>query len=123
VARFHYRAVTLTGEVIAGEVDAPSRDEIVRRIEHLGHLLIDASPTTSGIFGKGGRFGQGTPGYGETTMFLRQLTLLVGAGLTLEAALQTLGDDCTKAVAGVAPSQRSSISAGMCFSEALERHP
>jgi len=56
-------------------------------------------------------------------MFLRQLTLLVGAGLTLEAALQTLGDDCTKAVASFAQSLRSSISAGMSFAEALERHP
>ena len=40
--QFRYRAVTHAGEIVVGEVDASSREEVVRRIEYLGHLTIDA---------------------------------------------------------------------------------
>jgi general secretion pathway protein F len=122
VPRFRYRAVTQTGEVIGGEVDAPSREEVIRRVEYLGHFLIDANAATKGIFGNSASGGK-APGSREVTIFLRQLALLIGAGLTLEAAFQTLGDDATKAVARFAATVRSSISAGDSFAEALERHP
>jgi general secretion pathway protein F len=42
--------------------------------------------------------------------------------LTLEAALQTLGEDTSKALAGFSNGLRASISAGESFAEALERH-
>jgi general secretion pathway protein F len=120
--RFQYRAITQTGELIVGEVEAPSREEVVRRVEYLGHLLIDANAATKGFFSNRA-FGGQVPASRDVTIFLRQLALLVGAGLTLEAALQTLGDDTSKAMARFAGAIRSSISAGESFAEALERHP
>src|SRR5262249_15520075 len=59
----------------------------------------------------------------ELTIFLRQLALLIGAGLTLEIALQTLGEDASKAVGWFAGAIRASIAAGDSFADALERHP
>jgi general secretion pathway protein F len=118
---FRYRAVTQAGEVVAGQVEAPSREEVIRRIEYLGHLPIDAQAATEGFLRSG--FAGKAPRARDVTIFLRQLALLVEAGLTLEAALQTLGDDANKAVARFADALRSSISAGHSFAEALERHP
>ena len=40
--QFRYRAVTPAGELVFGEVEAPSREEVVRRIEYLGHMPIEA---------------------------------------------------------------------------------
>jgi general secretion pathway protein F len=120
--QFRYRALTRAGEVVVGEVDAPSREEVVRRIEYLGHLPIDAEAATQGLFTVGRRGGK-LPRSRDVTVFLRQLGLLVGAGLTLEAALQTLADDTSMATARFANTLRSSISAGDSFAEALERHP
>jgi general secretion pathway protein F len=120
--QFRYRAVTQGGEIVIGEVEAPSRDEVVRRIEYLGHLPIDAEVVTSGVLARGGGIGRKLPRPRDVTIFLRQLALLVGAGLTLEAALQTLGDDTSKALAWFAGSVRTSISAGDSFAEALESH-
>src|SRR5216683_1483389 len=40
---FRYRAVTSAGDVVAGEVEAPSREEVIRRIEYLGHLTIEVA--------------------------------------------------------------------------------
>ncbi len=120
--QFRYRALTQAGEVVVGEVDAPSREEVVRRIEYLGHLPIEAEAATQGIFTTSRRGGK-LPRSRDVTVFLRQLALLVGAGLTLEGALQTLADDTSKAMAQFANALRSSISAGDSFAEALERHP
>ena len=121
--QFRYRAVTHAGEIIVGEVDASSREEVVRRIEYLGHLPIDAEVAATGILNRGHRSIRKLPRSRDVSIFLRQLALLIGAGLTLEAALQTLGEDTSKALAGFANGLRASISAGESFGEALERHP
>jgi len=120
--QFRYRALTQAGEVVVGEVDAPTREEVVRRIEYLGHLPIEAEVATQKSFAAARRGGK-PPRTRDVTVFLRQLALLLGAGLTLEGALQTLADDASKAIAQFANSLRSSISAGDSFAEALERHP
>src|SRR5262245_53272664 len=120
---FRYRAVTHAGEIVIGEVEAPSREEVVRRIEYLGHMPIDAEIVTSGVLARGRAISRRTPRTRDVTIFLRQLALLIGAGLTLEAALQTLGDDTSRALVWFAGAIRTSISGGDSFAEALERHP
>src|ERR1700738_723502 len=120
--QFRYRALTQAGEIIVGEVDAPAREEVVRRIEYLGHLPIEAAEKTQGIL-RGDWFGGKLPRPRGGTVFLRQLALLVGAGLTLEGALQTLADDTSKGMSRFANALRSSITAGNSFAEAFERYP
>jgi general secretion pathway protein F len=119
---FRYRALTHAGEMVVGEIDAPSRAEVVRRIEYLGHLPIEAEVASkSGLAGIGQGRARLRPG--ELTVFLRQLALLCGAGLTLEAALQTLGENASKGLTWFSGAIRSSISSGDSLGEALARHP
>ena len=120
--QFRYRAVTQAGELVAGQVEAPSHAEVIRRIEYLGHLPIDAELATEGFLSGLGLSGR-APKSHDVTVFLRQLGLLIEAGLTLEAALTTLGDDANKAVVRFADNLRSSITAGQGFADALDRHP
>jgi general secretion pathway protein F len=120
--QFRYRAVTLAGEIVNGEVEAPSREEVIRRIEYLGHMAIDAEVATTGILKRNRSRGGKSPRPRDISIFLRQLALLLAAGLTLEAALQTLSDDTSKAIGRFADGLRASISAGNSFAEALENH-
>jgi general secretion pathway protein F len=120
--QFRYRAVTQAGELVAGQVEAPSRAEVIRRIEYVGHLPIDAQLATEGFLSGFSLSGK-APKSHDVTIFLRQLGLLVEAGLTLESALATLADDTNKAVARFSENLRSSITAGHGFADALERHP
>lgn len=108
---------------MTGEVEAPSRQEVVRRIEYLGHLTIEVETASTGMLGRGSALRGRTPQRRDVTIFLRQLAVLVGAGLTLEAALQALGDDASKAIAWFSGALRSSISAGESFADALRPHP
>ncbi|WP_244613557.1 type II secretion system F family protein [Methylosinus sp. Ce-a6] len=118
--QFRYRAVTQTGEMVVGEVEAATREEVLRRIEYLGHLPIEAEIASRKRIG--GAAGGARPPARDVTIFLRQLALLVGAGLTLEAALQTLAEDASKPIERFATGLRSMISSGDSFAEALERH-
>lgn len=121
--QFRYRAVTPTGELVAGEVEAPSRQEVLQRIEYLGHMAIEAEVASPGMLaGSGGLFAP-TAKAREVTAFLRELAMLLHARVTLEAALQTLGDDAAKGLARFAGALRASIGAGESFADALERHP
>lgn len=121
--QFRYRAVTPTGELVAGEVEAPSRQEVLQRIEYLGHMAIEAEVASPGMLaGSGGLFAP-TAKAREVTAFLRELAMLLHARVTLEAALQTLGDDAAKGLARFAGALRASIAAGESFADALERHP
>jgi general secretion pathway protein F len=119
--QFYYRAVTQAGEVVVGEAEAPTREEVIRRIEYLGHLPIDAKIVSKSALSLG--FPARAPRSRDITTFLTQLALLVGAGLTLQAALQTLAADAGKTLAVFVEDLGSSISAGQSFAEALERHP
>jgi general secretion pathway protein F len=94
----------------------------VRRIEYLGHMTIDAEIATTGILARGRRSGAKAPRSRDVSIFLRQLALLLAAGLTLEAALQTLSDNAGKAIGRFADSLRASIATGDSFAEALEQH-
>jgi general secretion pathway protein F len=120
--QFRYRAVTHAGKIVVGEVDASSREEVLRRIEYLGHLTIDAEVATAGFLARGHQSITKSPRSRDVSIFLRQLALLIGAGLTLEAALQTLGEGAGRALASFAIGLRASISAGESFADALNRH-
>jgi general secretion pathway protein F len=122
MSAFRYRAVTASGELVTGEVDAPSRQEVIRRIEYLGHLAIEVEAATAGVLVRKNPFRGRAPDRRDVTIFLRQLAVLVGAGLTLETALQALGEDTSKALAWFCGALRSSISAGESFADALRRH-
>ena len=118
---YRYRALSRSGEIILGEVEAPSREEVLRRIEYLGHLPVEAEAAS----GKGSRTGLslgGLPKPREFTTFLRLLALLLRSGLTLEVALQTLEDDTNKSIARFAGGLRASVAGGDGFAEALEHH-
>ena len=107
--QFRYRAVTQAGEVVTGEVEAASREEVVRRIEYIGHMPIEAEAANKGILTGSGFSGKSARAR-DVTLFLRQLALLIGAGLTLEAALQTLADGAGKALSRLVNALRGSIS-------------
>jgi general secretion pathway protein F len=122
---YRYRAMTAGGEIVAGEIEAPTREEVARRAEYLGHLLVEAElAATAGVMSKSARATEKkAPKRRDVTIFFRQLALLIQAGLTLEAALQTLGEDSNKALVWFANSLRAPISTGESFAEALTRHP
>src|SRR5919206_2927171 len=88
MARFRFKAATSAGEVLEGEVDAPSRVVALDRLRKKGHLPIRVEP----IIGAADRAhapvnrASRLPGR-EVALLTRELATLLKAGLPLDRAL------------------------------------
>jgi general secretion pathway protein F len=120
---YRYKAVSQSGEMVEGELTGASKAAVVERLHQLGHTPIRAEE-----IGRAGAMpllqrrvlGGERVGRREITLFTREMATLLGAGLTLERALEVLG--------GIADSQTmrrlvnrllETIRGGTSFADAL----
>jgi len=120
---FHYTALDRGGQRIAGEMQGPSREVVIRQLSDAGHFPIDvvageaSAPTPARAFLT---FGRGASVV-EITQFARQLAMLVNAGLSLPRAVSLIeGEDGGRGVKRVAREIHADISGGKSLAEALE---
>ncbi|MGO4703436.1 type II secretion system inner membrane protein GspF [Dyella sp. 2RAB6] len=94
MSQFHYRAVSDTGDILHGEMEAASVDEVIARLQDQGHTPLEARPAneagSSGSFG--GLFKRGPFTGDQLAQFTHQLATLLGAGQPLDRALGILLD-------------------------------
>ena len=55
MSQFHYRAVSDTGDILHGEMEAASVDEVIARLQDQGHTPLEARPANEA--GSSGSFG------------------------------------------------------------------
>jgi general secretion pathway protein F len=88
---FHYKAVNGSGEVVEGTVDGPSQAAVVAQLSRSGLVPIRADHTRPGrslsAFLRSLTARRGISG-SQLSVFTRQLTMLLDAGLPLDRALQ-----------------------------------
>ncbi|WP_234051534.1 MULTISPECIES: type II secretion system F family protein [unclassified Xanthobacter] len=99
MATFSYKALTQAGQLVSGEISAPTEAEVRRRIEYLGLVPVETMPAGRGAGRPGARPGFRLPSFGaapraqDVTLFTRDLALLLRAGARLDEALDLLGGD------------------------------
>lgn len=121
---FRYRALTQTGEIVAGSLVASSRDEVERRIAHLQLLPIEATEESAEARSSWRGFGFGRPSAAEVTTFTRDLALLLKAGARLEEALELMsGDADVGRLRPVVAQLRGAILSGDSFADAVAAQP
>ncbi|MBP2147852.1 type II secretion system F family protein [Xanthobacter flavus] len=123
MATFSYRALTQAGQIVSGEIAAPTEAEVRRRIEFLGLVPVETTPLKEkkeSAFG----FTFGAPKAEDVTLFTRDLALLLRAGARLDEALELLtGDTDLGRMRAVARKIRADVLAGESLAEALASHP
>jgi general secretion pathway protein F len=92
VPLYEYKAVAPTGETLTGEMEAPSSDLVIARLQESGNIPVSAHEVGSGfrietLFR--GRRGLSQREIGDMT---QQLSTLLGAGLPLDRSLGILGE-------------------------------
>ena len=124
MATFTYRALTQAGQIVSGEITAPTEAEVRRRIEFLGLMPVETAPARAKS--EGGRFGLslGGPKAEDVTLFTRDLALLLKAGARLDEALELLcGDADLGRMRAVVRKLRADVLAGQSFAEAAAGEP
>jgi len=91
MARFVYRALSATGDVVKGEVEGPDAASVIDRLHAQALLPIEATekPTQSPGFTLRLGSSRSLPGR-ELALFSQQLARLLKAGLPLDRALEIL---------------------------------
>jgi len=90
---FHYKALTSTGELSEGEIEAASEQAAVAQLRESGHLPISFEASANGVAsaGQGGLFSRYRRlSHTQLTIFTRELSRLIGAGVSLDRSLTIL---------------------------------
>ncbi len=123
MSQFHYRAISSAGEILQGEMEAASVDDVIGRLQDQGHTPLEALPAdqAGGGGGLSGLFRRGPFAGEQLALFTHQLATLLGAGQPLDRALGILldlpeGERAKKLVERV----RDRVRGGTPLSQALE---
>lgn len=92
--QFRYRAVSAAGEMLQGQVEAASVEEVISHLQDQGHTPLDAQPADAAGGGSGlsALFKSGPFTGDQLAQFTHQLATLLGAGQPLDRALGILLD-------------------------------
>jgi len=124
MALFEYKAVSPAGETLTGEMEAPSADLVIARLQEAGNIPVSAREVGSGfrietLFR--GKRGLSQREIGDLT---QQLSTLLGAGLPLDRSLGILIElSDNERVRDLVEKVRNHVREGGSLSEGLEaRH-
>lgn len=121
---FTYKAMDPQFRFITGEIEAADLREVGRELQKLGYTVLD---TTSGKRASKSKWSWLTlrrpVGRKEITVFLRELSLVLRAGLTLDDALLLLAGEEAAGLASIVRDLRAAITAGASLGDALQRYP
>lgn len=92
MALFEYKAVTPSGETLSGEMEAPSQDLVIARLQEMGNIPLLAREVGSGFRLDALFKGRRNINQREIGDLTQQLSTLLGAGLPLDRSLGILGE-------------------------------
>lgn len=120
---FSYKAIDGDGRFVAGEVVAADPRDVSRQLAKLGYVPLETTAGRQALKTEKSFLFRRSIGRREITAFLRELSLILRAGLMLDDALLLLAGEESRGLAAVARDLRSAIAGGASFGDALQRHP
>jgi general secretion pathway protein F len=125
--QFAYRALTGSGERVAGEIEAGDQKSAIQRLQAQGLIPIEAflKPAGGGSVEAGvGRLQGGGRHAAALTVATRELATLLEAGETLESALALVAEDLDDAILGrTLAAVLGKVRGGQALSEAMAGEP
>ncbi len=123
MSQFRYRAISASGEVLQGQMEASSVEDVVVRLQDQGHTPLEAKPADAGggLSMFAGLLQKGPFSGDQLAQFTHQLATLMSAGQPLDRALGILldlpeGERARKLVERV----RERVRGGGTLSQALD---
>jgi type IV pilus assembly protein PilC len=127
MAMFRWQGVSPRGEVLAGEMEAPTRDAVMVRLRS---QRIQPLPAKIRERGKGWDREIAIPGFSDSVshrdlvIFTRQLATMIDAGLPIVQCLDVLAAQSpNKRLRNVVRELKDEVESGSTFTDALRKHP
>ncbi len=121
---YRYSAISRSGSKLTGEMEAVSRTIVLEDLHKLGHLpveVIESDGAAAAGSARGPSFLSGRPSPRQITLFTRELSMLLKAGLPLDQTLGFLAKDAgSKRLSRVIGQIGDQVSNGKSFHESLE---
>ena len=122
MAVFQYTARTLKGELKSGEVDLPSREDVIAHLRKNRMVVVQVRPAPKQIklsLGLGGRIKTR-----DVVILTRQFATMINSGLPLVQALDILAQQTeNKALAEVTRQVVYDVESGNTLADAMRKHP
>jgi type IV pilus assembly protein PilC len=118
---YEYTAKNSSGQILKGQLDAPSRDDVVNHIRKNRMILVNVreAPKSINI-----SFGGKRITTRDTVIFTRQFATMINAGLPLVQSLNILAQQTeNKALKDVTRTVVYDVEAGNTLADALSKHP
>jgi len=123
---FHWQGVSARGEVLNGDMEAPTRDAVLVRLRS---QRIQPIPAKIKEKGKGLSRDITIPGFGESVkvrdvvIFTRQLATMIDAGLPIVQCLDVLAAQSpNRKFRGIIRQIKEEVESGSTFTDALRKH-
>ncbi len=88
---FRYEAVAASGDLVTGEMEAATREEIVERLQRQGHIPIRADAGGARYRTRGVSLGRRLRKGSDLRRMTQQMAVLLEAGLSVDRALEIAG--------------------------------
>ena len=122
MAMFEYKAVSPAGETLTGEMEAPSQDLVIARLQEMGNIPVSAREVGSGL--RLGSLFRGRRGLNQREIgdMTQQLATLLAAGLPLDRSLGILTELAeNERIRDLVEKVRNHVREGGSLSDALEQ--
>jgi general secretion pathway protein F len=124
VPLFHYKAASADGRVLEGDMEAASREALIRQLQSQGHVPIRAEVRDAVAAPARQRRGGRRVSQTDVMVFTTELGTLLQAGLPLDRALELLnGAASDMGMWEVLESLHRRVRGGSDLSSALREHP
>ncbi|MEO8802838.1 MAG: type II secretion system inner membrane protein GspF [Rudaea sp.] len=92
MALYYFKSVSPAGEILEGQMDVASNDEVIAKIQDAGNIPLDVREAGDATVasGLGSLFKRSPMNAAAVLQFTQQLSTLLGAGQPLDRALQIL---------------------------------
>ncbi|HSM16563.1 MAG TPA: type II secretion system F family protein [Gemmatimonadales bacterium] len=118
---YEYTAKNSSGQIMKGQLDAPSKDDVVNHIRKNRMILVSVREAPKSI---NLSFGAKRITTRDTVIFTRQFATMINAGLPLVQSLNILAQQTeNKALKDVTRTVVYDVEAGNTLADALSKHP
>ncbi|TFB08376.1 type II secretion system F family protein [Candidatus Atribacteria bacterium MT.SAG.1] len=124
MATFVYKVRDRTGKIFTGSMEGESKSSVVSRLREMDYFITSISEKKrSFLFLKEITLFQSIK-FRDLTIFYRQFSTMVNAGLTLVSSLDILAEQVeNKALSNVIKTVKSDVEAGSTLADACAKHP